>query len=29
MLSDQIDDAPTTVALLNMSEGERRHFRST
>ena len=28
MLSDQIDDAPAAVALLDVGERERRHFGS-
>jgi len=28
VLSDEIDNAPTTIALLDMRESERRHLRS-
>ena len=28
MLSDEIDDAPAAVALLDVRKGERRHFRT-
>jgi len=28
VLADQIDDAPASIALLDMRECERRHFRS-
>jgi hypothetical protein len=27
VLPDQIDDAPTSIALLNVRESERRHLR--
>ena len=26
MLADEIDNAPATIALLNMCEGKRRHL---
>ena len=29
MLADEIDDAPAAIALLDVRERERRHFRSS